>query len=218
MYTASRLEVSPREPVEACGALELQMIPAALDRICASAAFRNAERLISFLRFVVMTTLAKGPTTIKAYSVAIDGLGLPLSFDPDRSPLVRVTARRVRQALIAYYTDEGRGEPILIEIPPGAYVPKFLRRAVGSSVIREDALSSNSAPVPWFDGESNEARNDSAVMQCHVELDAFVATREMLRAQLARSRALVMEIRAEVDRSRFLASGRRTPYVPDEAL
>ncbi len=104
-----------------------------LGRIVASAIFRDSLRLTSFLRFVVDAALAGKSSQIKAYTVAIEALGRPASFDPQDDPIVRVEAGRLRHALAHYYASAGLDDPIVIELLRGSYVPLFHRRAVSPS-------------------------------------------------------------------------------------
>jgi hypothetical protein len=69
---------------------------AQLDRILASAAFANAERASSFLRFVVVRALAGRTGEIKESVIAVEALGRSPSFDSKSDPIVRVEARRLR--------------------------------------------------------------------------------------------------------------------------
>jgi len=50
------------------------------------------------------------------------------SFDPQTDPVVRLEAGRLRRDLERYYLTAGRDDPILIEVPKGAYVPVFTAR------------------------------------------------------------------------------------------
>ncbi len=99
-----------------------------LEHIVESSGFRGSLRLTNFLKFVVETTLAGKAASIKAYTIAVEALGRGGDFDPQRDPIVRVEAGRLRQALARYYGEAGRDEPLLIEMPRGTYVPVFRRR------------------------------------------------------------------------------------------
>jgi TolB-like protein/Tfp pilus assembly protein PilF len=96
-----------------------------LERILGSRAFANAERLRSFLRFVVEETLAERGDALKEYAIAREVCGRPTGFDPKQDPIVRVDANRLRTRLDAYYASEGAADPVRIELPKGAYVPVF---------------------------------------------------------------------------------------------
>jgi adenylate cyclase len=96
-------------------------VRAALERILASRCFEQAGRSSSFLRFVVEQTLAGQGERLKGYTVAIEVFGRPPDFDAQSDPLVRVEAGRLRRRLIEYYADEGRDDPVRIDLPRGSY-------------------------------------------------------------------------------------------------
>lgn len=100
---------------------------AELDKILATAAFQAAEVKSAFLSYVVKTTLAQEGEYIKAYSIAVDGLGLEKKFNPQTDSRIRVLGIRLRQTLEDYYNKEGINDPIIIKLPPRSYVPVFLK-------------------------------------------------------------------------------------------
>jgi adenylate cyclase len=93
----------------------------ALERVLASRCFEQAGRSSSFLRFVVEQTLAGQGERLKGYTVAVEVFGRPPDFDAQSDPLVRVEAGRLRRRLIEYYADEGRDDPVRIDLPRGSY-------------------------------------------------------------------------------------------------
>jgi len=97
-----------------------------LGRVLASDAFVASPMLSAFLRFVVEETLAGREDRLKAYTIAVGALDRPESFDPNDSPVVRVQARRLRQALRRHYETAGADSPIRIDLPLGNYVPVFV--------------------------------------------------------------------------------------------
>jgi hypothetical protein len=103
-------------------------IRAAVKHIVGSPGFRRSPQLVSFLRFVVESTLAGKAASIKSYSIGIEALGRRDDFDPNVDPIVRVEAGRLRRALVGYFAGAGAGRPIVIEIPLGHYVPAFYYR------------------------------------------------------------------------------------------
>jgi|SRR5579864_4145887 len=103
-------------------------IRAAVDHIVTSPGFRNSPQLVSFLRFVVETTLAGKAASIKSYSIGVEAFGRREDFDPHVDPIVRVEAGRLRRALVGYYAGDGAGRPIVVAIPLGHYVPIFYYR------------------------------------------------------------------------------------------
>jgi hypothetical protein len=105
-----------------------------LRRILASEQFRYSLRLTRFLYFVVEMMLAGNSASIKAYTIAVDALGRGTGFDPQRDPIVRVEAARLRQALARYYAEAGRDDALIIDLPRGTYVPVVRAAATQPSV------------------------------------------------------------------------------------
>lgn len=109
------------------GSVSPEAARAALRRIVASAPFRGAPQLVSFLTYIVEAALAGRAAEIKGYTIAVEALGRPVDFDPVVDPIVRVEAGRLRRALEAYYAQFGAEDEVRIAIPRGAYVPVFVR-------------------------------------------------------------------------------------------
>lgn len=99
-----------------------------LDRIVGSSMFANADRMTSFLRFVVERTLAGEGDQLKEYVVGVAVFGRTDAYDPRLDSIVRVEARRLRTKLDEYYAGDGRDDAVAIRIPRGSYVPVFERR------------------------------------------------------------------------------------------
>ena len=98
-----------------------------LDRVLASAEFRNSQRMRRFLTFVVETTLGSNPTQLKEQVIGPAVFDRSAStYNPANDPIVRNEARRLRRKLELYYDSEGRSESLRIEIPKGGYTPVFL--------------------------------------------------------------------------------------------
>src|ERR1700730_511993 len=96
-----------------------------LNRILASKAFRQADRLKRFLSFIVEETIAGRGERLKEFVVGVEVFDKDESFDPRNDPIVRVQARRLRAQLARYYREEGPDGELLIELPKGGYSPVF---------------------------------------------------------------------------------------------
>ena len=96
-----------------------------LGRILGSASLRASESLRRLLRYTVETTLAGKGEELKEYTIGVEALGRPGSFDPRQDNIVRVQARKLRERLAAYYAGEGRSESCRIVYHPGSYLPAF---------------------------------------------------------------------------------------------
>jgi hypothetical protein len=115
-----------------------------LARIAGSPCFARSPQLMRFLRFVVDAVLTGKGHQIKGYTVATDALGRDARFDPQADPIVRVQAGRLRRALAHYYANSGRGDPIVIDLPRGSYVPVFRAKTapLGSATLGFATLGS----------------------------------------------------------------------------
>ena len=110
------------------GAISVQ-----LERILASAGFARNERLSGFLRFVVERHLSGRDNELKETVIATEVFGRLPDYNPKQDAVVRTEAGRLRARLAEYYLAEGTGDPLVIELPKGGYVPAF-RHAVVSKV------------------------------------------------------------------------------------
>ena len=77
------------------------------------------------LSYIVEETLAGRSAQIKATTIAIAVFDRGTDFDQQSDPVVRLEARKLRRDLDNYYASAGWEDPLRIEVPKGAYVPKF---------------------------------------------------------------------------------------------
>lgn len=109
-----------------------------LGRVLASEAFLASPMLSAFLSFVVEETLAGREDRLKAYAIAVGALGRPDDFDANENPLVRVQARRLRQALRRHYEARGDDAAPRLDLPIGTYVPVLLEGGTSVSPLDGD--------------------------------------------------------------------------------
>jgi serine/threonine-protein kinase len=114
-----------RVPPSELGRESAEKAAAQLNRILASKAFRQADRLKRFLTFIVEETIAGRGERLKEFVVGVEVFGKDESFDPRNDPIVRVQARRLRAQLARYYREEGQDDEFAIELPKGGYAPIF---------------------------------------------------------------------------------------------
>lgn len=117
-----------------------------LTRVLTSAAFGGSSRKCAFLSYVVTQALAGYGARTTAYDIAIHVFGRDERFDPQADPLVRIAARRVRDALDQYYLSNGRNDPVRISIPKGHYVPVF--QSAGSDAAAASRAATGNAVSP----------------------------------------------------------------------
>lgn len=118
------------------------LIRTQLKRVLASKLFRTSELQKQFLSYVVRLTLEGKAGEIKEYAIGAEAFHRGADFDPRTDSVVRVVARRVRERLSEFYTDEGKTDSLLIHLSPGSYVPSFSIRD------EQPAAVSDSTPLP----------------------------------------------------------------------
>jgi len=101
------------------------VIDTCLAKILASPLFAQAGRLQRFLRYVVTETLARRADKLKGYTIGVEVFDREASFDPAIDAIVRVDAARLRAKLREYYENEGRGDPLRLQLPKGSYAVRI---------------------------------------------------------------------------------------------
>jgi tetratricopeptide (TPR) repeat protein/TolB-like protein len=114
-----------------------------LERIAASPSFRKADQCVRLLRYVTNRTLEGHASELKEYVLGVSVFERPDSFDPRTDAVVRLEARRLRLKLAEYYQQEGLDDPVVIDLPKGAYVPRFRTRQAPSHADAPAAI-----PIP----------------------------------------------------------------------
>jgi TolB-like protein len=99
-----------------------------LERIFIHPDFNKSEILKRFLFYIVQETITGNANCLKEYTIALNVLEKPPSFNPQQDCIVRIHAVRLRQALSNYYLEVGTDDEIIIGIPKGKYVPVFMNR------------------------------------------------------------------------------------------
>ena len=92
-----------------------------VERILQSEIFRNSEGLRRLLKFLAERTAAGQADQLKEYTIGIDGLGKPATYDTHHDAAVRIQVGRLRQKLAEYYHTEGKHDPFVIELPKGQF-------------------------------------------------------------------------------------------------
>lgn len=126
-----------------------------LEVVLKDAKFAAAPQMSAFLRFVVLQTLEGKADRIKAYTVAVDALGKPPTFDPQNDPSVRVLAKRLRDTLNAYY-ERTSGHRCVLLLKSGSYIPSFVSVEFAESTRRQSNVTQLSSATPSAPTERNE--------------------------------------------------------------
>lgn len=101
-------------------------VRAEVESILASPAFTRSLRLRRLVTYLCNKTLAGEADQIKEYSLGVDVMDRPATFDPTEDAIARVEVHRLRKRLREYYQKEGVGDKLQIVVPSGQYAPVFL--------------------------------------------------------------------------------------------
>jgi len=118
---------SPRltEPLLARADVDPDAVREQLERITASAVFRNSKRYSALLKHVVERSLEGKPEDLKERTIGIDVFGRNADYDTNSDHVVRSVAGEVRRRLAQYYMEPGRESELRIDLLAGSYVPQF---------------------------------------------------------------------------------------------
>ena len=123
-----------------CGILSLAMSPdpkvasrpitpdacwKVLEGAAASDHLKRATRLKEFLYYVGKKSIKEGFSDIHEQEIGQAVFGRKDSYDTSQDNIVRVSATELRRRVDAYFAEEGKGEPLIFEIPRGSYTPVF---------------------------------------------------------------------------------------------
>jgi len=90
-----------------------------VDRILQSECFRSADSMRNLLGFLAAKLLAGEADQLKEYSIGVDALGKPPTYDTRSDSTVRVQIGRLRLKLAEYYRTQGALDSLVLEIPKG---------------------------------------------------------------------------------------------------
>jgi hypothetical protein len=100
-----------------------------VEKILHSGEFSGSEVLRNLLSFLTEHSIDRPGEAVKEYELAVAVLGRAEGFDPRLDSAVRVHAARLRSKLAEYYMSDGAEDPVLIEVPKGAYHVAWRYRA-----------------------------------------------------------------------------------------
>ncbi len=143
-----------------------------LQRILLSPGFVHSERLRRFLTHCVEATLQGRAEDLKEYVIGVTAFDRPTHYSPSEDPIVRVEARRLRNKLDEYYRTHGAKDPVVVQLPKGAYLPCF--------DIRRPALPQPQNYRVWIGA--------AALLLCAVGLGLWAGRRPAVSPELALSR------------------------------
>ena len=101
---------------------------AVIERVALSPHLRSSARLRQFLFFVADCAIRNAPEEVTEQQIGVRIFHRNPGYNSSEDSIVRTHARLLRQKLAAYFADEGRDEPTVVEIPKGHYLPVFHTR------------------------------------------------------------------------------------------
>jgi hypothetical protein len=125
-----------------------------VQRIVSSPPFQKSGRLRDLLQYITEQTIRGFAHDLTEQHIGEAVFHKPAGYSPLEDSSVRVHARQLRLKLHEYFDGLGRDEPLVMEIPKGAYAPTF-RAARAESLsappiqIKRAAARLPPAIVPW---------------------------------------------------------------------
>ena len=98
---------------------------ALIQRILQSEGFHRAAQLRKILLYASKIAILQPNQGLSEVEVACNVLERRLDFDPATDNIVRSQFSHLRRKLEHYFETEGRGEPLVLSIPKGSYIPVF---------------------------------------------------------------------------------------------
>jgi hypothetical protein len=100
-----------------------------LQRVAAAPRFQKSKRLRELLLYLGERGLQDPAYILREQEIGVDVFGRSADYDTSHDTLVRVQVSQLRKKLQEYFSEEGRDELLIIEIPKGNYAPVFRPRA-----------------------------------------------------------------------------------------
>jgi len=107
-----------------------------IERLLRSRSLRQSQSLPKLLSYLTEKTLAGEANGLKEFTIAVEALGKPDSFNPQNDSSIRVQIGRLRARLAEYFADEGSQDPVRVVLPRGSFELRFEEvegRAPGSA-------------------------------------------------------------------------------------
>jgi hypothetical protein len=122
-------------------------IQSCVDRILHGGTLRNAPSSRRLLKYLVDHSLAGDADQLKEYTIGVEAFGKPGDYDPRLDSTVRIQIGRLRQKLSEYYREEGKDDPLVVDLPKGRFSLICEPRSDASTeVTPEPALESPTGP------------------------------------------------------------------------
>lgn len=136
-----------------------------VQRIVNSPGFLKSNLLSRFLLYVCSRTLSGRMEEISECQIGVNVFGRRPGYSTDEDNIVRNYARQLRQRLHHFFEEEGKLEPLRLDIPRGQYIPVFIPVAAADQVkggtseqaaVSPEAAEASAKPLP--NGEAASGR------------------------------------------------------------
>ncbi|MEO8595457.1 MAG: hypothetical protein ABI759_19210 [Candidatus Solibacter sp.] len=101
-----------------------------LGRLLASSVFSKSTGCSNLLSYIVNQALKGAAEHLKERTLGVEVFGRAADYDTATDHVVRSMAGEIRKRLAQYYMEHGRSGEIRIDVPPGSYLPRFVRPVV----------------------------------------------------------------------------------------
>jgi hypothetical protein len=98
-------------------------------RVASAPRFQKSKRLRELLLYLGERSLNDPAYILREQEIGVEVFGRRADYDTSHDTLVRVQVSQLRKKLQEHFSDEGRDESLIIEIPKGNYAPLFRPRA-----------------------------------------------------------------------------------------
>jgi hypothetical protein len=119
-------------------------------RVASSVKLRRSRRLQRLLLFTTEWALLHPQDTLHEQEIGAAVFERSNEYDTSEDTIVRVHMFQLRKRLKEYFETEGTSEPMMLDIPRGAYTPEFTVRAASEPVAMPIATEPAAPAKPWL--------------------------------------------------------------------
>lgn len=116
-----------------------------VQRIVSSPPFQKSTRLRDLLEYITERTIHGHAHELTEQHIGTALFHKPSGYDPLEDSSVRVHVRQLRLKLHEYFDEEGRNEPLILNIPKGSYSPVFKAGPKAQERVPESSVTAGQA-------------------------------------------------------------------------
>jgi hypothetical protein len=120
-----------------------------VERVYNSSHLRRSAKLRDLLVYLCHRVWVDGVDEIREHEIGVDVFQRPADYDSTHDTLVRVQASQLRKRLERYFAEEGRDEPLVLEIAKATYEPVLRERLAEATPALETILPTTAKSSPW---------------------------------------------------------------------